>query len=154
MSSTLSTKFATSHYHPPCQSRNTPGRRKTVLIKMAGEYVTQFELEDYLNHFVVHEKHLQSFRNALTCVSSSVSVIHHPGVPERFRFFIVRTRVPVASAMSPTHVRLCASKCGRSCLLVWAVSASRRGMFVALSVGLDMSSVVVILCSFGVKDMS
>ena len=36
----------------------------------------------------------------------------------------------------------------RSCLWVWAVSASRRGMFVALSVGVDMSCAVVILCPF------
>jgi hypothetical protein len=84
----------------------------------------------------------------LGCVSSSVSVVHHAGVPERFRFFIVRTRVPVASAMSPTHVRLGANRLDRSCLWVWAVSASRRGMFVALSVGVDMSCAVVILCPF------
>ena len=46
----------------------------------------------------------------LGCVSSSVSLVHHTGVPEWFRFLIVRTRVPVASAMSPTHVRLCAHR--------------------------------------------
>jgi CRP-like cAMP-binding protein len=67
---------------------------------MAGEYVTQFELEDDLNHFVVHEKHLQSFRNALIPLEfNNGDFIIHQGDFGDTMYFIVKGRVSVQVEM-------------------------------------------------------